>query len=57
MPRPRGRPKKLIDNSKCHLFSKSDDGFCTHYTGSCKMISSCFDNCDLDERHKPKRFK
>ena len=94
---PRGRPRKIIDNSKaddlqflprysgivgqmcledgekkcksrgsclgcqlqkfCAYFTKGNDGFCNHYTGSHKTIAGCYDKCNLGERHKAKRFK
>ncbi len=54
---PRGRkPKPLTVGTKCRHFNKGADGFCVHYTGSKRMKSSCFDKCNLDERHKSRRF-
>ena len=40
----------------CAYHDNGEGSLCIHYTGSHRYISSCYDKCNLDERHKSKRF-
>ena len=51
----RGRKPKPLEEKPlkagdiCPGFRKGEDGFCKYYTGSKKMLESCFSKCKRKE--------